>query len=279
MMPLVEVVLGERTGTEAANTVFALSRRLGKTPVFVKDSPGFLVNRLLTFYSIEAQRLLAEGYRIEDVDRAMKDWGMPMGPLALGDEVGLDVAVEVAKVLHEAWPDRLPLPESLEKVVAAGLLGKKSGRGLYEWEARKRTGPNKEVYALAGVHPSVDEPDPRYLQERMVLPMVNEAARCLEEGVVASAGEVDLAMIFGTGFPPFRGGPCRWADTQGLSWVIGTLERLTTVGPRYAPSEALRRTAQEGGFYARFGDIGEKGKAGGGPAAEHRPEPAEAPAG
>lgn len=265
MMPLVEVVLGERTGAEAANTIYQLSRALGKTPIFVKDSPGFLVNRLLTFYSVEAQWLLAEGYRIQDVDRAMKGWGMPMGPLALGDEVGLDVAVEVAKVLSEAYPDRLPLPDGLEKLIDKGLLGKKSGRGLYEWEARKRQGPNKEVYALVGVHPSVDEPDPRYLQERMVLPMINEAARCLEEEVVASAGELDLAMIFGTGFPPFRGGPCRWADRQGLGWAIETLGRLArAVGERYTPSDALKRTADAGGFYARFGDLGE-GTALGGP--------------
>jgi 3-hydroxyacyl-CoA dehydrogenase/enoyl-CoA hydratase/3-hydroxybutyryl-CoA epimerase len=256
-MPLVEVVVGERTGAEAANTVFELARRLGKTPVLVRETPGFLVNRLLTFYSIEAQWLLEEGYRIEDVDRAMKSWGMPMGPLALGDEVGIDVAIEVAGILHEAYGERLPLPAWIRALPEQGWLGKKSGRGIYRWEEGRRKGPNPEAYELLGLSPSIEEPDPRYLQERMVLPMINEAARCLEEGVVGSAGELDLAMIFGTGFPPFRGGPCRWADTQGLSWVVETLRRLTTVGPRYEPSEALRRTAQEGGFYARFGDAGE----------------------
>ncbi len=256
-MPLVEVVVGERTGAEAANTVFELARRLGKTPVLVRETPGFLVNRLLTFYSIEAQWLLEEGYRIEDVDRAMKSWGMPMGPLALGDEVGIDVAIEVAGILHEAYGERLPLPAWIRALPEQGWLGKKSGRGIYRWEEGRRKGPNPEAYELLGLSPSIEEPDPRYLQERMVLPMINEAARCLEEGVVGSAGELDLAMIFGTGFPPFRGGPCRWADTQGLSWVVETLRRLTTVGPRYEPSDALRRTAQEGGFYARFGDAGE----------------------
>lgn len=257
LMPLVEVVLGERTSPEAANTIFELSRKLGKTPVMVKETPGFLVNRLLTFYSIEAQWLLEEGYRVEDIDRAMKAWGMPMGPLALGDEVGIDVAVHVAQILHEAYPDRLPLPEWLHRLPEEGLLGKKAGKGVYLWEKGERKGPNPDAARLLGLSPVIEEPDPRYLQERMVLPMIDEAARCLEERVVASAGEVDLAMIFGTGFPPFRGGPCYWADLQGLGWVVETLERLTTAGERYAPSDALRRTAEAGGFYERFGDIGE----------------------
>jgi 3-hydroxyacyl-CoA dehydrogenase/enoyl-CoA hydratase/3-hydroxybutyryl-CoA epimerase len=257
-MPLVEVVVGRRTGAEAANTVFELARRLGKTPVLVKDSPGFLVNRLLTFYSVESMWLIEEGYRVEDVDRAMKDWGMPMGPLALTDEVGIDVAVEVAGVLHDAYAERLPLPEWIGKLPESGYLGKKNARGIYRWEDGKRQGPNPDAYHLLDLHPSIDEPDPRYLQERMVLPMINEAARCLEERVVGSAGELDLAMIFGTGFPPFRGGPCRWADTQGLSWIIDTLARLAgAVDARYTASDALRRTAEAGGFYARFGGLGE----------------------
>jgi 3-hydroxyacyl-CoA dehydrogenase/enoyl-CoA hydratase/3-hydroxybutyryl-CoA epimerase len=257
-MPLVEVVVGRRTSAEAANTVFELARRLGKTPVLVKDSPGFLVNRLLTFYSVESQWLLEEGYRVEDLDRAMKEWGMPMGPLALTDEVGIDVAVEVAGVLHAAYPERLLLPEWIGKLPEAGYLGKKNGRGIYRWEDGKRQGPNPDAYRLLGLSPSIDEPDPRYLQERMVLPMINEAARCLEEKVVGSAGKLDLAMIFGTGFPPFRGGPCRWADTQGLGWVIDTLARLAgAIHQRYTASDALRRTAEAGGFYARFGGLGE----------------------
>ena len=211
---------------------------------------------------MEAQWLLEEGYRIEDIDRAMKSWGMPMGPLALTDEVGIDIGVEVAGILNRAYGERLPLPQWIGTLPEEGYLGKKNGRGIYRWEDGRRKGPNPEVYALLGLSPVIEEPDPRYLQERMVLPMIDEAARCLEEGVVASAGELDLAMIFGTGFPPFRGGPCRWADTQGLSWVIDTLQRLTTAAPRYAPSDALRRTATAGGFYARFGDIGDGGDGG-----------------
>lgn len=275
-MPLVEVVVGERSGAEAIETVFDFARRLGKTPVVVKSSPGFLVNRLLTFYSLEALWLLAEGYRVEDVDRAMERWGMPVGPLALTDEVGIDVAVEVGRVLHEAYGDRLPLPEAFGALPEHGRLGKKSRKGLFRYEKGKRKGVDPEALALLGLEPSIDEPDPRYLQERMVLRMIDEAARCLDEGVVGSAGELDLAMIYGTGFPPFRGGPCHWADRQGLGWVLETLERFAASPAvshpaRYQPSDALRQTAEAGGFYPRFGDV--PGREG-----EGEPEPATAAA-
>jgi 3-hydroxyacyl-CoA dehydrogenase / enoyl-CoA hydratase / 3-hydroxybutyryl-CoA epimerase len=252
-MPLVEVIAPKGSDAAAVNTVFAFSRRLGKTPVLVKDAPGFLVNRLLMFYSTEALWLLDEGYRIEDLDRAMTDWGMPVGPMALNDEVGIDVATKVAHILQEAFGERLPVPEWLGKVPESGRLGTKNGKGFYRYEGRERKEPDPAVYALLGLHPRVENPDPGTIADRMVLPMVNEAARCLEERVVRSAGEVDLALIFGTGFPPFRGGLCRWADQEGLGAIIATLERLEgTVGERFRPSEALRATAAAGGFYARF---------------------------
>jgi 3-hydroxyacyl-CoA dehydrogenase/enoyl-CoA hydratase/3-hydroxybutyryl-CoA epimerase len=252
-MPLVEVIAGARSAPEAVATVFAFTKALGKTPVRVADGPGFLVNRLLGFYSIEALRLLGEGYRIEDLDAAMTAWGMPVGPLALTDEVGIDVAMEVAHILHQGFPDRLPLPEWIDRPLEDGRLGKKNGRGFYLYDGGKRTDPDPEVYAALGIEPAIDQPDRAYLAERMVLPMVNEAARCLDEAVVGSAGELDLALIYGTGFPPFRGGLCRWADSLGLGRAIATLERFEkAVGDRYHPSAALRETAEAGGFYARF---------------------------
>lgn len=252
-MPLVEVIAPEGSDPAAVNTVFAFTRKLGKTPVLVKDTPGFLVNRLLMFYSTEALWLLDEGYRIEDVDRAMADWGMPMGPMALTDEVGIDVATKVAHILHEAFSDRLPLPEWLDKAPQSGRLGAKNRKGFYLYEGRERKGPDPTVYPLLGLQPRVEHPDPGTIVDRMVLPMVNEGARCLEEGVVRSAADLDLSLIFGTGFPPFRGGLCRWADQEGLSRIIATLERLeASVGDRFRPSDALRKTAEAGGFYARF---------------------------
>jgi len=178
---------------------------------------------------------------------------MPMGPMALTDEVGIDVATKVAHILHEAFSDRLPVPEWLDKVPQSGRLGTKNGKGFYRYEGRERKEPDPAVYGLLGLQPRMENPDPGMIADRMVLPMVNEAARCLEEGVVRSAGDLDLALIFGTGFPPFRGGLCRWADQEGLGRILSTLERLaSSVADRFAPSEALRRTAEAGGFYARF---------------------------
>lgn len=252
-MPLVEVIAPEGSDPAAVNTVFAYTRKLGKTPILVKDTPGFLVNRLLMFYSTEALWLLDEGHRIEDLDRIMTDWGMPVGPMVLTDEVGIDVATKVAHILHDAFSDRLPLPEWLDKTPQSGRLGTKNGKGFYLYEGKERKGPDPSVYALLGLHPKHEHPDPGMIADRMVLPMVNEAARCLEEKVVGSAADLDLALIFGTGFPPFRGGLCRWADQEGLPQIVATLERLeSTVGDRFKPSEALRATAAAGGFYTRF---------------------------
>lgn len=255
-MPLVEVIVPEGADPAAVNTVFDFARKLGKTPVVVQDAPGFLVNRLLMFYSLEALWLLDEGFRVEDLDRAMTEWGMPVGPMELTDDVGIDVAGKVAHILHEAFPDRLPLPSWLDKLPEEGRLGKKSGKGIYRYEKGERKGPDPAVYGHLGVTPRVVNADPGIVADRMVLPMVNEAARCLEEKVVAGAAELDLAMIFGTGFPPFRGGLCRFADQQGLPSIVTTLERLAgTVGARYTPSDALRKTAEAGGFYARFPSV------------------------
>ena len=253
-MPLVEVIAAEGSDPSAVNTVFAFTRRLGKTPVLVKDTPGFLVNRLLMFYSVESLWLLDEGYRVEDLDRTMTDWGMPVGPMALTDEVGIDVATKVAHILHEVFSDRLPVPGWLDRLTESGRLGTKNGKGIYRYEGQERKEPDPAVYGLLGLQPRVQSPDPGRIVDRMVLPMVNEAARCLEEEVVRSASDLDLALIFGTGFPPFRGGLCRWADQEGLRQIIGTLERLAgSVGERFRPSEALVRTAEAGGFYERFG--------------------------
>jgi len=216
----------------------------------VREGPGFLVNRLLAFYSAEALWLVDEGHRIEEVDRAMVDWGMPMGPLRLADEVGLDVSAKVGHILHEAFGDRLPFPGWFDRLPQGGRLGVKNGKGIYRYEGRRGKGVDPAVYDEIGVRPSKPAGDPEALAERMVLPMVNEAARCLAEGIVDAAGPLDLALIFGTGFPPFRGGLCRWADRRGLSEVVVRLERLSAeVGARFAPSDALRAAASRGGFY------------------------------
>lgn len=252
-MPLVEVVRGDATGDEAVSTVVEFSRRLGKTPVIVGDGPGFLVNRLLGFYMTEALWLLNEGHRIEAIDGAMIDWGMPLGPLGLIDEVGTDVAVKVAHILGSAFGDRLPLPEWVDRIAESDRLGTKSGRGIYRYSGRLRREPDPSTYELLGLVQPNRGAAATDMVDRLVLPMVNEAARCLEEGIATCAGDVDLAMIMGTGFPPFRGGLCRWADRQGLAEIVSLLQELATqVGDRYRPSRALEQAAEAGGMYTRF---------------------------
>jgi 3-hydroxyacyl-CoA dehydrogenase/enoyl-CoA hydratase/3-hydroxybutyryl-CoA epimerase len=195
--------------------------------------------------------LLDEGFRVEEIDRAMLDWGMPMGPFRLGDEVGLDVSVKVGQILHDAFGERLAFPAWIDRLPANGRLGLKAGRGIYRYDGKRQLDPDPALYAELGLAPRHRDADPALLAERMVLPMVNEAARCLDEGIVASPGALDLAMVFGVGFPAFRGGLCRWADQQGLARLVERLERhAETVAPRFAPSEPLRRCAAAGGFAA-----------------------------
>jgi 3-hydroxyacyl-CoA dehydrogenase/enoyl-CoA hydratase/3-hydroxybutyryl-CoA epimerase len=243
-MPLVEVIRGEKSSDETVATIFAFAKRLGKTPVVVADLPGFLVNRILAPYLSEAVRLLREGCRIEDVDSALSEFGMPVGPLALLDDIGLDVAVKAGEVLHAAFPQRIK-PGGDEALVAAGRLGRKSGAGFYEYAGGKRGDPSPAAYEALRANPAST---PRYsrsqIQERLVLPMVNEAAFCLEDGVVPTPAKLDLAMILGTGFPPFRGGLLRWADSLGLPRVRSLLEELTEkFGPRFEPARSIRRMA------------------------------------
>jgi 3-hydroxyacyl-CoA dehydrogenase/enoyl-CoA hydratase/3-hydroxybutyryl-CoA epimerase len=245
-MPLVEVIAGRRSSPEAVATVHALARRMGKVPVIVQDGPGFLVNRILTFYLFEAMLLLREGIRIEEADRAMVAFGMPMGPFALLDQVGLDTAKHVGEVLRAAFPQRVGAEESVvDLLVERERLGKKNGRGFYRYRDDKPAGVDSEIYKLVGA-PAPRELPPEMLQERMVLAMLNEAALCLQDGVVREPAEVDVAMIMGTGFPPFRGGLLRHADSVGVPVVADRLARLADAhGVRYRPAELWRTMVRE----------------------------------
>ncbi|HWX19316.1 MAG TPA: 3-hydroxyacyl-CoA dehydrogenase NAD-binding domain-containing protein [Candidatus Binatia bacterium] len=248
-MQLVEVIAARQTSPETLQRALRFVQQIGKLPVIVKDSPGFLVNRILMPYLIEAGNLFEAGAGVTALDEPMLDFGMPMGPMRLLDEVGVDVAFHVAQTLATAYRDRMVMPSTLNKMVHAGLLGRKSGAGFYLHSKGKDPRPNPQITAYQTSH--AEQPSPVTLQERMVLLMVNEAARCLEEEVVTEPADVDFAMIMGTGFAPFRGGPLRYADTLGAAKIVGAMEYLVDNGAaHFAPCSFLRRMAADGSkFY------------------------------
>ncbi|HET9794945.1 MAG TPA: 3-hydroxyacyl-CoA dehydrogenase NAD-binding domain-containing protein [Thermoanaerobaculia bacterium] len=246
-MPLVEVIRGEKSSDETIATIFDLARKMGKTPVVVRDAPGFLVNRILAPYLSEAVRLLEEGCRIEDVDGALTAFGMPVGPLALLDDVGIDVAAKGGQTMAAAFPERLPLSARFEAFTAGGRLGRKTGRGFYRYRGTRREKPDPEAYALVGARPaSKPALPPEVIEARLLMPMINEAAFCLEDRIVESAEKLDLAMIFGTGFPPFRGGLLQYADDLGADRIVNRLSDLAErLGPRFSPAALLVQMAAE----------------------------------
>ncbi len=247
-MQLVEIVRGQKTDGATLNAAIRFVKQIGKLPVLVKDSPGFLVNRILLPYMVEAVRLFAEGYRIEKIDQVMLDFGMPMGPLRLSDEVGLDIAGHVAKELQSRLAHLEPLNDTLDKMITNGWLGRKSGKGFYEYSSGKIGKANPR---LGEMHPheptTINEGD---LRDRLVLSMVNEAARTVEEKVVNAPEDVDFAMIMGTGWAPFRGGPLRFADQLGISTVVSRLNSLRDrVAPYFAPCPLLAEMANRGATF------------------------------
>jgi 3-hydroxyacyl-CoA dehydrogenase/enoyl-CoA hydratase/3-hydroxybutyryl-CoA epimerase len=244
MMPLVEVIRGKDSTDKAVATTFQLAKTLGKTPVVVSDGPGFLVNRLLVPYMVEAVSLLEEGHGIQKVDKAMLNFGMPMGPIELFDEVGIDVAFKVAKILGQSMGDRMAESDILENMVNDGKIGKKSNIGFYKYEGKKKIYDSSvESYISVKNRTSLTEDE---LVQRMVYPMINEAARCLDEKIVKRAQDVDLGMIFGTGFAPFRGGLLNYADSEGIEKVNSTLQKFSRVhGSRFGVSDSLQKMAKE----------------------------------
>ena len=247
-MPLVEVIRGEHTSDEAVATIFDLAKKMGKLPVVVKDGPGFLVNRLLVPYLIEAAWFLQDGMAIEVVDRMFKnEFGMPMGPFTLMDEIGIDVCIKVSKIFHQSLGDRIMIPEVMTKLGASGRLGKKNKKGFYTFDERGRpAGVDSTVYADLGLGAPTNKLTSEEVIRRGVFPMVNEAALALiEEHVVETPDEVDLGMITGMGFPPFRGGLLRYADTVGTQKIADELEVFATqYGIRFKPSVPLRNMAK-----------------------------------
>jgi 3-hydroxyacyl-CoA dehydrogenase/enoyl-CoA hydratase/3-hydroxybutyryl-CoA epimerase len=246
-MPLVEVIRGRTTSDRTIATLVALAKTLGKTPVVVNDGPGFLVNRILGPYLNEASCLLLETGDVEAVDRAFLRFGMPMGPLRLLDEVGIDVAQKAGAVLARAFGDRAEPSGILSVLLGAGRLGKKTGAGFYRFE-NERALPDPGIAALLGAGRRALEPDEAV--ERALALMVAEAVRCLDEAIVRSPGELDLAMVMGTGFPPFRGGLLRYAERYGLERIATDLEKWRVrKGLRFAPPPTLIDRARASGRF------------------------------
>ena len=252
-MQLVEVVAARQTAPEVLQRTLRFTQQIGKLPVVVKDSPGFLVNRILMPYLIEAGNLFEGGAGITDLDEAMLEFGMPMGPLRLLDEVGLDVSLHVAETLATVFGGRMNIPACLRHMTDDGALGRKSGRGFYLHDKWKEARPNPQasVYVLSQKHRGLSREE---LRERMVFLMVNEASRCLEEQVVNDPADVDFGMIMGTGFAPFRGGPLRHTDAVGAVKLAGAMNHLVDSGAaHFAPCELLAGLAASGKKFYREG--------------------------
>jgi len=258
LMPLVEIVRGPQTSDEVVARTAQLAVSLGKTPVVTADVAGFLVNRVLGPYLDEAVRMVATGLDPRSIDDAIERFGMPMGPCALIDEVGLDIAVHAAGSLFAAYGERMHPSDYLQPLVEAGQLGKKTGGGMYLWRPGKNGRPkNSGRNPKLGSRSGKSLPD-EVIVDRLVLAMVNEAARCIADEVVASPSELDLATVFGTGFAPFRGGVLRYADTRGLAEIVERLREIHSSPelleegdrrPRFEPAPNLVELAKSGGGF------------------------------
>ncbi|HLV60362.1 MAG TPA: fatty acid oxidation complex subunit alpha FadJ [Fredinandcohnia sp.] len=249
-MPLLEVIRGKKTAPEVIATAVAVGKAQGKTVIVVDDGPGFYTSRILAPYMMEAAWLLAEGGDVEQIDRAMRDWGFPVGPFTLLDEVGIDVGQKVTQTMVSAFGDRMLPPEAFERVVADGRLGRKNKKGFYLYGGKKK-GVDPTVYDLLGEGRARKRFSPEEIQERLYLQMCNEAALCLQEGILRSPRDGDVGAIFGLGFPPFRGGPFRWMDTLGTQEVVRRLRIYEErIGHRFRPAQLLVDMAREGkSFY------------------------------
>jgi 3-hydroxyacyl-CoA dehydrogenase/enoyl-CoA hydratase/3-hydroxybutyryl-CoA epimerase len=243
-MKLIEVVVGGKTSESVTERALAFARQVGKLPVLVQDSPGFLVNRVLFPYLLDAAEMFQNGVSAEEIDGALLEWGMPMGPLRLIDEIGVDITVDIAATLEKAFGARDQAPEILQKMYEAKMLGRKTGSGFYKYEGKQQT-PNEALQSWR--QESGEKFGLENITNRLVYLMVNEAARCLEEKVVASPEDADYGMVLGTGFPVYRGGPLRYAESVGLKKVVTDMDGIhSRAGEKFAPCDLLRQHEQNG---------------------------------
>lgn len=258
-MPLVEVIRGEQTSDETIAQVVALAAAMGKSPIVVNDCPGFYVNRVLFPYFKAFNMLLRDGADFRQIDKVMEKWGWPMGPAYLLDVVGIDTGYHATAVMAEGFPDRMArdFRSALDVLYENERFGQKNGRGFYAYEPDKKGKPKKQLDEtvfdlLKPVCGSPREFSEQEIIERMMLPMLIEVVRCVEEGIVATVAEADLGLIYGLGFPPFRGGPLRYIDSLGIKTIVDMADKYAELGVMYQPTEGMRQMAAEGrGFYPK----------------------------
>ena len=255
-MPLVEVIRGDKTADSAIARTVAYARQMGKKPVVVRDCPGFLVNRVLFPYFDGFSKLVRDGADFQAVDKVMQRWGWPMGPAYLLDVVGIDTGVHAAQVMAEGFPDRMQLDfkAATEVMFENTRYGQKNGKGFYDHGTDKRGKPSKEASAtayelIAPVTGERREFEADDIIMRMMLPMATEMARCLEEDIVGTPGEADMALVYGLGFPPFRGGIFRWMDAVGLESIAAASEKFSELGKTYELTEGMRAKLADGTTY------------------------------
>lgn len=246
-MPLLEIIRTEKTSPKALATALAYGRELGKTCIVVDDGPGFFTSRVIGAYINEAGWILQEGGKIDEIDAAMRSFGFPVGPLKLVDEVGMDVALKAAGVLQEAFQERWDAPEGLRILAEQGRKGRKNKRGFYDYASGDSRAPDTTVYEALPGGATRRHIDAETITRRCWLAMLNECAYALDEGIIRSPRDGDIGVIFGLGFPPFRGGIFRHADEVGLGWVVDTLHTLAGQhGERLRPAPILERMAEKG---------------------------------
>lgn len=248
-MPLVEVIPHAGTSEQTIATTVKLAKKQGKTPIVVADKAGFYVNRILAPYIAEAMRMLVEGESVEHIDNALVKFGFPVGPIQLLDEVGIDTGTKILPILETAYGERFSAPASLiQAILNDDRKGRKNGRGFYLYGKKGRKSKKQvdsAVYSLAGMAARHNQCSAEQVAERCVMLMLNEAARCMDEGIIRSARDGDIGAVFGIGFPPFLGGPLRYMDSLGAGEVVARLQRLATqYGSRFTPSEALLLRAE-----------------------------------
>jgi 3-hydroxyacyl-CoA dehydrogenase/enoyl-CoA hydratase/3-hydroxybutyryl-CoA epimerase len=245
-MPLLEIITTDKTADWVTATAVQLGKDQGKTVIVVNDGTGFYTSRILGPYSNEAAFLLEEGASVQAIDMAMEDWGFAVGPLLLADEVGIDVGAHVAIIMQDAFGDRMKGPHMMKGLIEDDRKGRKNGRGFYIYDDGKRAGVDPTVYDALGVGPRVPV-SKKDVTERLTLAFINEAALCLQEGVLRSARDGDVGAVFGLGYPPFRGGPFFTVDQMGTDVVVSKLEALEArFGERFAPAQILKDHAESG---------------------------------